>query len=368
MRERGWSRTPRRHGIRAFNLPRCDSSVLSDVFYSGPNLYLRLVGPTGAGKSSFIEALANDRELGLSKDQLESVTQTVSAHEIVNVRFWGKRIFLLDCPGFSDNSLSEFEIVDMVNKWMDANGIPSLNIILYFCPITDTRLPGTKRKTMEMLKALVKSSPGLKPPNGRYNEGTVTIVTTMWDQEMIVKGAGITKFKNTQKSALEIIDIAVANGWGSNDYAYTSRQVSSGIQLKETEHGAFLREDLISRIEAAQQRQLILQADSQASLDNPALTSLLEKEQKHTEYLLEKYEQQLKLFENPPAPDSSDGETSFIDPTQHSTGAYDKTAIGGELGDSTTSGRKLRGWIKDPLCRFKGMFGRKHASRDETVG
>ncbi|PPQ88245.1 hypothetical protein CVT24_006594 [Panaeolus cyanescens] len=77
-----------------------------------------LAGPTGSGGGSFIEALANDRELGISKNQLESFTQTLTPYKVLNV---GHSVYLLDCPGFSDNSLSEFEIIEMVNKWMKAN-------------------------------------------------------------------------------------------------------------------------------------------------------------------------------------------------------------------------------------------------------
>ncbi|PPQ76456.1 hypothetical protein CVT24_013350, partial [Panaeolus cyanescens] len=284
----------------------------------------RLAGPTGAGKSSFIEALANDRKLGISKDQLESCTQTVTAYQIVNVHVFGLPIWLLDCPGFSDTSLSDLEIIEMVNSWMKVNNVDYLHGILYFCPVTDTRLPGTRRKTMEMLKALIKSSSSRANADGTEKKGTLTIVTTMWDQvwcervekraqknfnelkdgDMIAKGAGITKFKNTQESALKVIDNAV-DGWRQvYNSPYHNQRVVNGL-LKATEHGSFLYKDLISRIEAARQRQLTLQSDLQAGVDDPVLQSLFQKEQEHVEYLLGKYELQLKLFETPPGPQAS---------------------------------------------------------------
>ncbi|PPR04214.1 hypothetical protein CVT24_013296 [Panaeolus cyanescens] len=287
----------------------------------GPNFLL--FGPTGAGKSSFIEALANDREMGISKDQLESFTQTVTAYRPVNIRVTGFNICLLDCPGFSDTSLSDLEIIEMVNKWMKEKGVSYLMGILYFCPVTDTRLPRTRRKTMEMLQALVNPNKAVKG-----HEGAVTIVTTMWDQvwcervaeraeknytqlkdgEMIEKGADITKFKKTQESALAIIDNAAYNIIRGCCVAYTQANFEGkNVPLMGTGHGAFLYGDLISRIEGARQRQLALQLDLQASLDDPALQLLFQKEQKHLEYLLEKYEPQLGQLERAPiwVPDAS---------------------------------------------------------------
>ncbi|PPR05566.1 hypothetical protein CVT24_003233 [Panaeolus cyanescens] len=259
--------------------------------------------------------------MGISKDQLESFTKKVTAYEMVGAYLkpdWNP-ICLLDCPGFSDNSLSELEIVEMVNKWMKECSIFNLDGILYFCPITDTRLPGTRRKTMEMLKALVKSS-----SDGHKNEGAVTIVTTMWDQvwcpqiaeraernytqlkdgvwkDMIKQGACITKFNNTQESALSVLDCALASWSICADYAYHVGILDYG-ELRETGCGPFLYEDLISRIETARQRQVTLQSDLKASLDDPALRSLFEKEQKYIEYLLEKYDEQLKWFKSLPGP------------------------------------------------------------------
>ncbi|PPQ76457.1 hypothetical protein CVT24_013351 [Panaeolus cyanescens] len=299
-----------------------------------------LVGPTGSGKSSFIEALADDRKMGISKNQLEGFTQTVTAYELVNIKNpRGGGFSLLDCPGFSDSNLSEMEIIEMVKKWMSESefGFLWLHAVLYFYPITDTRLPGTRRKTMEMLKALIKSSSRGSSANGNQNEGAVTIVTTMWDQvwcerleqraeerytqlkdgvwkEMVEKGAGITKFMNTQESALDILDEVLDNWRKTYGVAYDIKQMESA-PLKETGHGLFLYQDLISRIAMARQRQTAVQLEEEASADEPALKVLFQEEHKQLARLLEKYEQQLTLFVNPPEPTGADLASSLILPS-----------------------------------------------------
>ncbi|KAF9032621.1 hypothetical protein BJ165DRAFT_1599033 [Panaeolus papilionaceus] len=48
-----------------------------------------LMGPTGSGKSAFIETLAPGRNLCISKGSLESVTQSVSYYEVANLKNTG---------------------------------------------------------------------------------------------------------------------------------------------------------------------------------------------------------------------------------------------------------------------------------------
>ncbi|KAF9031925.1 hypothetical protein BJ165DRAFT_1535273 [Panaeolus papilionaceus] len=75
-----------------------------------------ILGPTGVGKSCFIQVLAGDvQDLGLSKDQLAGFTQHASACKLINV--WIHRdgrlkpIFLIDTPGFSDPRISYLGVV-----------------------------------------------------------------------------------------------------------------------------------------------------------------------------------------------------------------------------------------------------------------
>lgn len=53
--------------------------------------------------------------------------------------------------------------------------------VLYLCPVTDVRLPGSKRRVMEMLKSLTRAGRQLNGEGGYDNEGAVTLITTMWD-------------------------------------------------------------------------------------------------------------------------------------------------------------------------------------------
>ncbi|KAF9047930.1 hypothetical protein BJ165DRAFT_1610580 [Panaeolus papilionaceus] len=283
-----------------------------------------LMGPTGAGKSSFIEAVAGHDALGISKDQLDSVTQMVTTYELTNIDMWNGpgtsirrrreeegRIYILDTPGFSDSQISELEIIEMVKGWMKGHNCSSIDNILYLLPITDTRLPGSKRRTIEMLKLLAAINTD-KP-------GEIMVITTMWDrlwnertmaaaedrfvqlQDQVWKGlldagGNLTKFTNTHSSALECLNLADSLiNVALPDTFMTQR-------FQDATFSPHLYRDLLDRIQATQQRKHNIEAE----LRDPVVRSNKElkaytKERLHkAEQLLTKFELQLIAFGEPP--------------------------------------------------------------------
>ncbi|KAF9033839.1 hypothetical protein BJ165DRAFT_1534397 [Panaeolus papilionaceus] len=285
-----------------------------------------LLGPTGVGKSSFIQALAGDsQDLGISKDQLAGFTLMASAYKIVNVWFQdgGKHhpIFLVDTPGFSDPKISHQGVLTAGYKLRrEINNEVTHSKLLFLTPITDTRMPGTKRRTIEMLRATFESSKYSFP---------LTIVTTMWntlhtedahhraeqnyaqlrddiwkawvsicisrlmrlinfEQSFSDMGATTVRFTNTRESALEILD----TGPWKND----SHQNSVA-------GGPFIYRDLHERIESALQQKEIIASElfhPQAQTD-VELRDILNKNNTENEETLEKFVQELLAGGSPPA-------------------------------------------------------------------
>ncbi|KAF9043414.1 hypothetical protein BJ165DRAFT_242014 [Panaeolus papilionaceus] len=177
-----------------------------------------IMGPTRAGKSSFIEALGLKGSAKISSNSLDGFTQGISTYKLNNVtRLSGNAIYLVDSPGFADTKISEMAIVSMLQKWMEDNNDMVFNRILYLTPITCVRLPGTQRQVLKTFNALT----GVKTVEN------VVIVTTMWDniwgehatkraednyqqlrnniwKEFIEEGTQMSQFYNTQESALSI--------------------------------------------------------------------------------------------------------------------------------------------------------------------
>ncbi|PPQ72328.1 hypothetical protein CVT24_004547 [Panaeolus cyanescens] len=192
-----------------------------------------LIGPTGAGKSSFIEAIhsrSTRAPLKISGDTLEGVTQQVTIYRAYGVS--DKRhgpnvpIYIIDTPGFMDPKISELQVIKAIKEWRDrCNALKGYVRVLYFHPITDVRLAASKVICMQLLKDFW----------GEYNMATVTLVTTMWDPDSLPlgkraaakerfdklkkcqlewadwcrKGSQTAKFENTFESAMEILNRAV---------------------------------------------------------------------------------------------------------------------------------------------------------------
>ncbi|KAF9049129.1 hypothetical protein BJ165DRAFT_1610035 [Panaeolus papilionaceus] len=261
-----------------------------------------LMGSTGAGKSCFIENFAGKlQQLCISKDQLTSYTQEVSAYQVMNVTYQGRPICLVDTPGFSDTKMSEMEIMDKVYRWLKDNGVSSIASIFFFIPINGTRLAGTKRRTIEMLKAFLSRTNSLC---------SVIFVTTMWDtlhnkraqdrgesnfvelrfeifKEFMAEHANITRFMNTQASALQILD----------ENTYGSRALSTNVTALPQFY-----QDLHERIESALQRKRVLESDPAYSDPHadPELKGILHNEHRENEEILAKFIRQFVEFGDPP--------------------------------------------------------------------
>ncbi|KAF9054767.1 nucleoside phosphatase family-domain-containing protein [Panaeolus papilionaceus] len=278
---------------------------LQEYKTGGFHYVVLILGPTGAGKSSFLEALSGpSQKLSLSSNQLAGYTQHISAFTVVNAKLDRYPITLVDTPGFSDSKFSEKEILDMVKAWLNQNHWPLVRI-LYLIPINGTRLPGTQRKTLEMLRKLLN-------PSGRTELKHLMFVTTMWDmlhsegalsrgqsnfqqlcdkqlKGFINEGAKIVKFANTRLSALQVLDAGVVDGQYTSFFTLEFRTPQ-------------LYQDLYERIENAllEKRNIeddLAQPDART---NRNLRNILKRNQHENHEILTKFIKQFNDYGAPP--------------------------------------------------------------------
>ncbi|KAF9036330.1 hypothetical protein BJ165DRAFT_631110 [Panaeolus papilionaceus] len=238
------------------------------------------MGPTGAGKSSFIEALAGPRHaLGkISSGRLEGCTQSVIQYQLtgVEILYSGESwVSLIDTPGFADPKVSEFDIVSLIRKWWGDNEEQYFDQIIYVTPVNSVRLPGSQRALLKTFMKLM----------GEGGAGMLTIVTTMWDgvwgpqaskraernfeqlekevwKDFIANGSKIAKFFNTQKSALQILDQVCQMPSKFTNLEYFSRPIHN---LPYTDE---LRDDLRSRVHSLQMQKDILETELVSGVKN----------------------------------------------------------------------------------------------------
>ncbi|KAF9033001.1 hypothetical protein BJ165DRAFT_1516519 [Panaeolus papilionaceus] len=226
-----------------------------------------LFGTTGVGKSAFVEAICPDQGLGISKDGLESVTQTTILYSVDNLEHSNRPIIIMDTPGFRDLRLSESRITQMIKKSVQSLHETTRSVavtILYLDSIDVIRLAGSRRTLVQLLDEYQKAL-GVKE---------VLIVSTMWNQISTPKRLvnaqqrfaemqrsstprKVFRFDPTRDSALDIID---------NISPEVFRPGWAGTDAVDVQHPSLLRDGLLDRIAMVQQQLNVLMDDKHAAL------------------------------------------------------------------------------------------------------
>jgi hypothetical protein len=191
----------------------------------------------------------------------------------------GRRIIIVDTPGFDDTCLSDAEILRRIAAWLadsyviltsDSNKYivvhryaqeMKLGGVIYLHRITDNRMAGTAEKNLKVFEKLC----------GEKALSSVVLATTHWDQvqvddgtlretaltnaywkKMIEYGSSTFRFQGTRQSAQEVIDRIL--GQVENTYQRGFLQIQEEIvdferRIPETKAGMQLRSTLQNLLE-----------------------------------------------------------------------------------------------------------------------
>jgi GTPase Era involved in 16S rRNA processing len=171
------------------------------------------MGATGSGKTTFINiASGSDLRVGMG---LESCTNEVQTSQ--SFMLDGKRVVLIDTPGFDDTTKSDTDVLKMIAAYMQTMHKQEklLSGVIYMHRISDIRVGGTSRRDFTMFQELC----------GKEAYKNVLMVTNMWgeanedalareqelrDKDIFFKpildnGALLLRHMNDQESAHKII-------------------------------------------------------------------------------------------------------------------------------------------------------------------
>ncbi|KAF5356828.1 hypothetical protein D9756_006605 [Leucocoprinus leucothites] len=159
--------------------PQCIAMAEPQVIESASqvrqdDIIVAFMGPTGSGKSHFIDLLTDQKDKR-ANNTLSSVTQDIGA---TRVPFPGdtqrRSVVFVDTPGFDDSGKTDFEILKLINDWLTKtykNGI-KLSGIIYLHRITANRMAGTPYKNLRTFGKL----------SGDAAMSQVILVTTFWER------------------------------------------------------------------------------------------------------------------------------------------------------------------------------------------
>ncbi|TFK24913.1 hypothetical protein FA15DRAFT_640585 [Coprinopsis marcescibilis] len=146
------------------------------------DIVIPVMGPTGSGKSTFIaNVLGEDaQDKPQTSVSLDSCTQVVQ-HYIVdsatsdNVsNLSGRRIILVDTPGFDDTGVSDFDILRRVSAWLENSYREGTRVgaVIYIYPVYPGRYSHNDRSNLKIFSKLC----------GKNALTRVTLATSRWDE------------------------------------------------------------------------------------------------------------------------------------------------------------------------------------------
>ncbi|KAF9037222.1 P-loop containing nucleoside triphosphate hydrolase protein [Panaeolus papilionaceus] len=300
-----------------------------------------ILGPTGAGKSTFIEVLDSKKSFKISSNQLEGFTQFISIYRLINATCGGSPIYLVDVPGFADTKISEMKIVSMLKDWMIAVWLLEVSRILYFSPVNNPRLPGSHRQVLRTVQAIT----------GVETAESITVVSTMWDcvcndtgrkraesnfiqlrdeiwKEYVDNGTEILKFHNTQESALSILHNAFGRHSEPEFELLKVTGFTDWLQIPKATFGANLYNDLHTRIQNLHMQLANIESDLSGAREQEdtelvtALVPRLDEAQK----LLAMFEQEMREFGPPLASAAPVQDTTSVSPQSETLAAASRTS------------------------------------------
>ncbi|KAG9052864.1 Translocase of chloroplast [Serendipita sp. 407] len=173
-----------------------------------------VMGPTGAGKTNFINLITERGNLGIGHGIQPGTTEIewIKSPRLID----GHSVTFIDTPGLDDTEQQDIDIVTTIlaslQKFCGTKS--KLDAILYLHKISDNRMGASELKRLELFANLC----------GAEASSNVVFVTTMWDRVakevgdareeelkskfwvgLIAKGCDVKRFHATTESALEVL-------------------------------------------------------------------------------------------------------------------------------------------------------------------
>jgi GTP-binding protein EngB required for normal cell division len=193
-------------------LPSYDTESIKAGKLEADDLIIAFMGQEGSGKSQIIDTLTG--QPGIRSHQgLISTNKGIAASRVLNHEDFGRRLVLIETPGFDFDDKSEGAILQMMSDWLPKT--VQLSGIIYLRPITEIRITGKPHRNFHKFGELC---------GGQWAQ-SVVLVTTRWDtiqnsdlgekrekdlekgywKSMIDNGVALDRFLNTPDSAWNIV-------------------------------------------------------------------------------------------------------------------------------------------------------------------
>ncbi|KAJ3516326.1 hypothetical protein NLJ89_g1188 [Agrocybe chaxingu] len=209
---------PAREGERPQTPIVVNDAILADG--RNTDIVIPVMGPTGAGKSTFINYALGKQRMTVG-DDIDSCTTAVCPVVIDPIPGFpslkGYRLVLVDTPGFDDTLVDDMKILRRIAAWLAASYRHKMTIggVLYLQDISNKRFTGTARMNLEMFQRLCGDAALHKAVLATTNWGKSTSEYDQRHEEemrvhhwssLLQEGAEVRRFLGSSASAWDILN------------------------------------------------------------------------------------------------------------------------------------------------------------------